>query len=186
MRTGARIVQHVWQHAEDVCPLLLFRFWARFTQFRQHQEAITDILKQPSVLISTPQRIVNLINDRREDSQDVLQVLLSTVSLIVVDEAHRAAAPSYRTILGRFATARSDTRVVGLTATPFRKEYESNFEAGTKELREVFRRLIEPTRTLGPDARQTLQARGFCHGPPRRSSTRPPSSRRPNLSIRGR
>ena len=118
VRTGARIVQHVWQHAEDVCPLLLFRFWARFTQFRQHQEAITDILKQPSVLISTPQRIVNLINDRREDSQDVLQVLLSTVSLIVVDEAHRAAAPSYRTILGRFATARSDTRVVGADRYP--------------------------------------------------------------------
>ena len=81
--------RHVWQHAEDVCPLLLFRFWGRFTQFERHQEAITDILTQPSVLVSTPQRIVNLIDDRREHSQDVLQVLLSTVSLVLVDEAHR-------------------------------------------------------------------------------------------------
>ena len=157
--------KHVWQHAEDVCPLLLFRFWGRFTHFRRHQEAITDILKQPSVLVSTPPRIVNLIDDRREDSQDVLQVLLSTVALVVVDEAHRAAAPSYRTILGRFATPHSDTRVVGLTATPFRMEYQRDVEAGTKELKEVFRRLIEPTRTLGPDARRTLQARGVLSRP---------------------
>ena len=157
--------RHVWQHSEDVCPLLLFRFWAGFTQFRRHQEAITDILKQPSVLVSTPQKIVNLIDDRREDSQDVLQVLLSTVALVVVDEAHRAAAPSYRTILGRFAGGGSDTRVVGLTATPFRKEYQRDGEAGTKELKEVFRRLIEPTRTLGPDARGTLQDRGVLSRP---------------------
>ena len=157
--------RHVWQHAEDVCPLLLFRFWGRFTQFERHQEAVTDILKQPSVLVSTPQRIVNLIDDRRENSQDVLQVLLSTVSLILVDEAHRAAAPSYRTLLERFATVQSDTRVVGLTATPFRMEYQRDEEAGTKELKEVFRRLIEPTRTLGPDARRTLQARGVLSRP---------------------
>ena len=157
--------RHVWQHSEDVCPLLLFRFWARFTQFRRHQEAITDILKQPSVLVSTPQKIVNLIDDRREESQDVLQVLLSTVALIVVDEAHRAATPSYLTILGRFATPPSDTRVVGLTATPFRMEYQRDIEAGTRELKQVFRGLIEPTRTLGSDARQTLQARGVLSRP---------------------
>ena len=40
------------------------------------------------------------------------------VTLIVIDEAHRATAPSYRKILSMYP----DARVIGLTATPFRSD----------------------------------------------------------------
>lgn len=45
---------------------------------------------------------------------------------IVIDEAHRTAAPSYQAILNAFPLA----RVVGLTATPGRADKKTLFEAG--------------------------------------------------------
>ncbi len=155
--------RQVWHYSEDVCALLLFRFWGRYTHdFDHHQNALLDILEQPSVLVSTPNRVVNIIEGVSEVSQDVLQILLSTIRLVVIDEAHRAATPSYKSILNRLANpATSDTRVIGLTATPYRGEYLSDGEAGTKALSELFgRELIEPEDTLGQNARLTLQKRG--------------------------
>ena len=154
--------RQVWQYSEDVCPLLLFRFWGHYTHdFDHHREQLWDILEQPTVLVSTPNRIVNLIEDADEASQNVLQILLCSVSLIVIDEAHRAATQSYRSIIDKLAGRGSETRLIGLTATPYRKEYLRDGEVGTRELSHLFRReLIEPADTLGENARLTLQKRG--------------------------
>ncbi len=55
---------------------------------------------------------------------------------------------------------------MGLTATPFRREYvEDDPEAGTEELRSIFLNLIEPTSTLGDNIRATLQERGILAQP---------------------
>jgi superfamily II DNA or RNA helicase len=55
---------------------------------------------------------------------------------------------------------------VGLTATPFRQEYAPNDPiAGTRELRELFNRIIEPIETLGEDPREALQSRGYLAQP---------------------
>jgi len=55
---------------------------------------------------------------------------------------------------------------VGLTATPFRREYvEDDPEAGTQELRDIFGNLIGPTDTLGENVRATLQDRGILARP---------------------
>ncbi len=42
------------------------------------------------------------------------------IALFVIDEAHHAAAPTYRAILDRILTKRPDALVVGFTATPTR------------------------------------------------------------------
>jgi superfamily II DNA or RNA helicase len=92
--------------------------------------------------------------------------LRQALGLLVIDEAHRAAAPSYRRVITGLLGEARPTPVVGLTATPFRKEYiEDDPEAGTEELQAIFRNLIEPTTTLGDNVRGTLQERGVLARP---------------------
>lgn len=157
--------RQMWLASYSVCPLLLFRFWGRFTQdLIKHREALDDILQRPSVLISTPQRIVNLLEDNGDRAQEVLRDIQKTTCLIVVDEAHRAAAPSYNRILKHFAS-QATRAVLGLTATPFRTEYLSDAEAGTRELATLFGSLIDARKTLGDNPRETLQQRGILARP---------------------
>jgi DNA repair protein RadD len=95
-----------------------------------------------------------------------VEALRNGAGLLVVDEAHRAAAPSYRRILAALVTGERPAPVVGLTATPFRMEYVGDDpDAGTAELREIFRDLIEPTATLGPSPRARLQERAVLARP---------------------
>ena len=48
--------------------------------------------------------------------------------------------------------------VVGLTATPFRMEYVGDDpEKGTRDLKAIFHRIVEPAKTLGENPRSTLE-----------------------------
>lgn len=159
--------RQVWQASSDVCPLLLFRFWGRYTRdLVEHRENLLAMHGRPTALLSTPHRIVSLIEGRADGSEAVLAELQQRTKLLVIDEAHRAAAPSYRRILESFRAAGSDAALIGLTATPFRGEYDrADPTAGTAELKRVFRDIIEPLRTLGENPRATLQERGFLATP---------------------
>lgn len=156
--------RQVWQGSDSVAPLLLVRFWGGHTgNLGAQRDTLLRALTSPSVLISTPQRVVNLLDSDSEEARDLARALRQSLGLIVVDEAHRAAAPSYRRILASFP---GDVAVVGLTATPFRREYaDDDPEAGTRELREIFRHLIEPRKTLGENARVRLQEREILARP---------------------
>jgi superfamily II DNA or RNA helicase len=159
--------KQVWEASNGVCPLLLFRFWGQYTQdLVDHRENLASMHQRATVLVSTPQRLVNLVKSAVPRADEVLADIVSLTSLIVIDEAHRAAAPMYQTILTRFREAESNTAVVGLTATPFRAEYsQDDPTAGTTELKRLFQRIIEPTKTLGDDPRSELQARGYLASP---------------------
>ena len=70
--------------------------------------------------------------------------LADRASLIVIDEAHQAIAPTYRSVLTGLATKRPSTRLLGLTATPGRTwadlerdEELSSFFCGQKVMLEV-------------------------------------------------
>ncbi|MDZ7652845.1 MAG: DEAD/DEAH box helicase family protein [Burkholderiaceae bacterium] len=150
--------KQVWENSDDVCDLLLIRFWGRFTQdLSEHRKALRNVLTQASVLVTTPNRLVNLVRGEDAETQELLQNLIDSAALLVVDEAHRAATPSYRLIFEKFNTP----RIIGLTATPFRKEYFGvDPEAGTKELSELFRVLLEPREVFGnEEPRAALQRR---------------------------
>jgi superfamily II DNA or RNA helicase len=152
--------RQVWHGSDSVAPLLLLRYWGGH---RHEKETIQRALESPSVLVSTPQRIVHLLERADAEAGELVGLLRRALGLIIVDEAHRAAARSYRTILGQLATEAS---CVGLTATPFRFEYVGDDpEAGTRELKEIFRNLIEPSRTLGPNPRLRLQERRILAKP---------------------
>jgi DNA repair protein RadD len=146
----------VWDTSTNVCPLLLVRFWGRYTnEMTNHRDTLKQITTKPSVLVSTPQRIVNLLKEEGA----VVKDLKASLSLLVIDEAHRAAALSYKKIINALANPTEQVATVGLTATPLRKEYiPEDPYGGTKELREIFSgNLIEPESTLGGDPRKRLQ-----------------------------
>jgi len=159
--------RQVWEGSETVAPLLLVRFWGGYTQdLVQHRATLRRILECPSVLVSTPQRMVNVLDGIHPGASSVTDDLRRALGLLVIDEAHRAAAPSYRRIIAETMSRARNVPVVGLTATPFRMEYaEPDPDAGTRELREIFVNLIEPRRTLGDNVRTTLQERGVLARP---------------------
>lgn len=162
--------RQVWQASSNVCPLQLFRFWGRYTRdYEQHRDILLTIRERPSCLITTPHRMARLFSERADPRvAAVAEALMESARLVLIDEAHRAAAPSYRVTLEALATAERDVCVVGLTATPFRAEYlQSNSDAGTKELKDIFRNIIEPSDALGDHPREELQARGYLARPQR-------------------
>jgi superfamily II DNA or RNA helicase len=67
--------------------------------------------------------------------------------------------------LNFFASSPAPIPIVGLTATPFRTEYLSDGEAGTRELAALFGTLIEARSILGDNPREALQARGVLARP---------------------
>jgi superfamily II DNA or RNA helicase len=159
--------REVWQASSNVCPLLLFRFWGSFTKdLKEHRDTLVNMSFRPTVVISTPHRLVNLLEDRIHGAVEVLENLKGTTGVILIDEAHRAAAPSYRTIMKAFETSPRKPAMIGLTATPFRQEYSATDPgAGTRDLRELFQQIIEPIETLGENPRAKLEADGFLACP---------------------
>jgi DNA repair protein RadD len=177
--------KQVWEASQEVCPLLLVRFWGRYTQdLARHRETLAQVLSRPGVLVSTPQRIVNLLDGRIMEAEGVVEELKQALGLLLVDEAHRAAAPSYRRILGELLPAGRPVAVAGLTATPFRMEYVGDDpEEGTRELKDLFRNLIEPMGTLGQNPRLKLQDMRILATPVFETIRTPTTMRLPDLPV---
>jgi superfamily II DNA or RNA helicase len=158
--------RQVWSHAVGVPELRLAR---RFGNHGRGADADAEILaaagREHQLIVATPQRLLNDVERWQALGDERLEDWLASVELLVVDEAHRAAAPQYQRVIGLFESAAGDDRgdeprILGLTATPFRNEYLRDYpELGTKELYTLFRQIAAPTRTLGDEPRVTLQAR---------------------------
>lgn len=140
----------VWNQSSIAGRMYLFRFWGDYTRdLELHSSALSKILELPCIFVSTPHRIVNLIQSSSHAAEGMTRDLKEKLRLVVIDEAHRAAA------------------LIGLTATPFRTEYlnPNHPESGTAELRDIFRNIIEPTTTLaidqGREPLEVLQNRGI-------------------------
>jgi DNA repair protein RadD len=159
--------RQVWQASDGIPPLLLVRLWGRYTRdLAMPRKIRQESLSRMCVLVSTPQRIVNLLGHRTEAKQEVVRELRKNLRLLVIDEAHRAAAWSYRRLIEDLVTEDRAMSVVGLTATPFREVYHGReCETGTAELKAIFRRLIQPTATLGENPRACLQQMGVLAQP---------------------
>lgn len=156
--------RQVWAGLGDGPPLAMIRFWGAYTRSDELlREALGHAARDFCVLVTTPQRLVNVLQAAAGQHREWRTTLLEHAGLVVIDEAHRAAAPTYRQIIDAFAQA-THASIVGLTATPFRREYIDRHE-GTRELRTLFRRLIEASRTLGITPLETLQARGVLARP---------------------
>jgi superfamily II DNA or RNA helicase len=151
----------VWENSAQACPLFLFRFWGGYTaDLVRHKETLVQAMREASVFISTPQRFANLIREATDEAREAVGRLRNSVGAVVIDEAHRAAAPSYQQILSLFEGV-GNAAVIGLTATPFRTEYADDGLAGTLHLARLFEsQIVEPSGTLGADPRTRLQEMG--------------------------
>ena len=138
--------EDVWRsHPAGNQPLLLARFWGGYRQGLDRQELMDRLETEAPVLVlvSTPQ---SFIGESQDDWPDP--------AAIVIDEAHRAAAPTYRSIIERHGER---SAIIGLTATPYRREFDRrNPQAGTEALQALFQRLVV-AESLGQEAGERLQ-----------------------------
>lgn len=99
----------------------------------------------------------------RGDGSDLttedLEVLGEKTGVVVIDEAHRALAPSYGAVLNAlgfdFRQKNCSAALVGLTATPRRTSDDE-----TRRLRNRFHNRVLNVPSLGEDPVQALRARG--------------------------
>lgn len=135
--------------AKGGCSLFVARMWGNFTSDNTSLSS-----ENHAVFITTPQSFLNhkLVSTRPD--------------LIVIDEAHRSAAKTYREIIHIAKETVSHVKILGMTATPFCKEYNTN-SPGTRELQDIFnRQLILPENTFGEqNTRTALVSRGVLAEP---------------------
>lgn len=168
---ACQCVIDVWSDSPEACPLGLVRFWGHYSNFSEKHEEVSARLDAPCIIVSTPQRLENIRHkanvDNVEAADEFLERLQRSLRLIVIDEAHRAAAPIYRSIAEHYQS--DGVSLVGLTATPFRNV--GSPELGAQELQQIFHQLVEPRRieeVENPDSQQlrrALQARGVLAEP---------------------
>ena len=86
--------------------------------------------------------------------------VLSDRRLIVIDEAHKAIAPTYQRVVKAIESA-PGTRIMGLTATPGRRYTEFNTENENAALAQYFFEKILSFNTSGEGAIRYLRDRGI-------------------------
>lgn len=165
LEQAVEALRQVWGEAANAPTLRLDRRFGNHGRSEGADEELLSTLNEPQVLVATPQRMLNDFKRWDESYAEEFETWLARVRLVVIDEAHRAAAPQYKTLIEMFEQrskhlGQPEPRILGLTATPFRVEYHQSYpELGTRELFKLFRRIVEPNQTLGEHPRDALQAR---------------------------
>lgn len=111
------------------------------------------------VVVSSIQKLGAAAAGRGILTLEQLEILRESVGVVVVDEAHRALAPSYGNVLNalgfNFRKKRARSALIGLTATPRRTS-----EDETRRLHRRFHNNILNAPGLGADPVQTLRGQG--------------------------
>lgn len=111
------------------------------------------------VVVSSIQKLGAGAAGRGILTREQLEILQESVGAVVVDEAHRALAPSYRDVLNalgyNFRKKRARSALIGLTATPRRTSQDE-----TDRLHRRFHNNILNAPDLGADPVQTLRGQG--------------------------
>lgn len=145
----------------------LFRFWKKYLESNiDNLLSIGADENLPFIVICTPLKTYNFVYN----NPDLESLLSNKTSLIIIDEAHRTGAETYRNIINMFSKNNNSISFIGLTATPYRKEYNNKEpELETKSLTDIFNKnLIIPKKTLGDNLikiKTELQNRGYLSKP---------------------
>jgi DNA repair protein RadD len=142
-------------------PYSVIRTWGRFKQklarrVRTEELCIAKGDGSHLLVFGTPISVSRLLDG---DSSSPLTNRAKQLDLLVIDEAHRAAAHSYTKTIN-FANSQK-AAVIGLSATPVRATYSTQAYKGTKELLRYFPNLIEPTDTLSSASNPEEVLRGM-------------------------
>ena len=147
--------------------IYLFRFWKKYLETNiDNLLSIGMNENLPFIIVCTPLKTHNFISNNPE-----LESFLSEkTSLVIIDEAHRTGATTYREIINTLSNKNDSISFIGLTATPYRMEYNNKKqEVETKNLTDLFNKnLIFPKETLGDNLnsiKSKLQNRGYLSKP---------------------
>lgn len=112
------------------------------------------------VVVASIQKLHTAVRGDSQTSMEELEALGAHTGAIVIDEAHRALAPSYGQVLQalgiNFRLKHNRSALIGLTATPRRTS-----EAETVKLRRRFLNNVLYTPSLGADPVQMLRGQGI-------------------------
>ena len=115
--------------------MTLCRFWS------DHE--VPDFSKGNSFIVASFQKLYSMISSNKNQNFQSINNLKKTCGLIVVDEAHKAIAPTYKICIS-YLFNEGSTKLIGLTATPGRSQSDietANFKGSeTDELAEFFDR----------------------------------------------
>ncbi len=115
--------------------------------------------EENGVVVASIQKLQAVIRDPNSEANEELALLRDHLGVVVIDEAHRASASSYREVL-RFlgidtiSGANSEIPLLGLTATPFRSD-----ETETPHLFRIFHHRLLESSALGDEPFRTLRER---------------------------
>jgi len=147
---AASCIEQVWQ--SDLHPKsgAIIRAWGssatKLSQGMVYLEAEEKEARPTHlVVVTTPQSANRMFADCGTGS---LKQAFQGLGMLLIDEAHRSGAPSYREIIFKSKTNAPYTKIVGLSATPIRNSYSTQAYKGTEQLTKLFEVLVEPTETL--------------------------------------
>ena len=147
--------------------IYLFRFWKKYLESNIDNLLSIGINENlPFITICTPLKTYNLISG----NSDLESFFSQKTALVIIDEAHRTGAKTYKNIIDALSKKNQSISFIGLTATPYRMEYNNkNPEVETKSLTSLFNsNLIIPKKTLGDNLikiKSELQNRGYLSKP---------------------
>lgn len=130
--------------------LKIARFWGS-----------TDVPEMPvNVVVASIQKVHAVVRNLDSEERAELVELARQIGAVVVDEAHRIGAPSYKEVL-RFLNidvskdGRSEVPLLGLTATPYRKDDQE-----TEGMSRMFHGRLLSAASLGQYPIKELRSRG--------------------------
>ncbi|MCF6203444.1 MAG: DEAD/DEAH box helicase [Methylococcaceae bacterium] len=138
----------------------LYRFWSNHD--------VPDFSVGNSFIVASFQKLYSMISSSDNHSFQEVNSLKRTCNFIIVDEAHKAIAPTYKICIS-YLFNENLTKLVGLTATPGRSKDDMDNAGlsytGTDELAEFFgRNKVSITNDSGDgieDPIGFLQGKGF-------------------------
>jgi DNA repair protein RadD len=128
--------------------LRVYRFWGGKRTLPEEGER--------AIIVSTIDKLRSAVESESEDRQQALIRLVPSLGVVIIDEAHRAEAPSYRRVLLSLGVdftgeAKSPLPIIGLTATPLRSQHDETVRLA----RRFNNRLLRP-RNLPTDPAAAL------------------------------
>lgn len=152
----------IWMaHTEELCEQAIETFKMVWTEFGAFDARLGrywggfDALKELDeldVLVSGYQKMVRVKGDALSNQFRERKVVL------VIDEAHKALAPTVRRFLAKLESVTSELKVLGLTATPGRS-FENDRE--NIALRRLFKNHLITSKLLGDEPIRYLQDNGI-------------------------
>jgi superfamily II DNA or RNA helicase len=142
---AAETFARVWTSVGD-SEIRLTRFWG------SHRPAPSEM--RGAFVVAGYQKLVSW--SERPDSTTGLDRFRAGLRLVIVDEAHKALAPTVKRFLS--ASASPDTQLLGLTATPGRNQDD---EIANRRLASLFGNQLLRSEILGEDPIARLQERSI-------------------------